>query len=306
MPAATTEPAAIKRTARRCVAPSSTTEPFATRHSSPRIAPCTTQLCATVAPGPMSVVRPGGPWITALSCTLAPAAHDHRRVVGPDHRAVPDRRACLDDHVADERRRRRDERGRVDPRRQPFEREQRHQRSPSDHRKAPRHGRARAAAAVPARRASPTCVGERWQGVARTPGSTRRPAGDPVGGVAGSVRPRRARRQGELDPERRAAAPAARPSRRTGARAVASHATCASRSVSTVDAERGAHVEPVGPCLHQPRGDERRRAHADAPRHARVGVERREASRARPRTSLPPRQHFGAGAAGGRAARRGR
>ena len=57
---------------RRCVAPSRTTDPFATRHSSPRIAPCTTQLWATVAPGPTSVVRPGGPWSTAPSWMFAP------------------------------------------------------------------------------------------------------------------------------------------------------------------------------------------------------------------------------------------
>ena len=54
------------------------------------------------------------------------AAHDHGRVVGPDHRAVPDRRALLDDDVADQRRRRRDERARVHLRGQALEREQRH------------------------------------------------------------------------------------------------------------------------------------------------------------------------------------
>ena len=70
-PAATTEPAATSALA-PMVAPSSTTLPFATSASCSRIAPCTTQQWATVAPGPMSVVNPGGPWITALSCTLAP------------------------------------------------------------------------------------------------------------------------------------------------------------------------------------------------------------------------------------------
>ena len=74
----------------------------------------------------MSVVSPGGPWMTALSCTLAPLADDHRRVVGADDRAVPDRRALLDDDVADERRGRRDERARVHLRRQALEREERH------------------------------------------------------------------------------------------------------------------------------------------------------------------------------------
>ena len=54
---------------------------------------------------------------------------------------------------------------------------------------------------------------------------------------------------------------------------------CASRSVSTaLDAERGAHVEAVRPRLHEPRGDERRRPHADAPRHPHVGIERARAS----------------------------
>jgi hypothetical protein len=70
--AATTEPAATSERA-PIRAASSTIEPFAIRHSSPRIAPCTTQLCATVAPYPTSVVRPGGPCSTAPSCTLAPA-----------------------------------------------------------------------------------------------------------------------------------------------------------------------------------------------------------------------------------------
>ena len=71
-PAATTEPAATRLRA-PIVAPSSTIEPLATRHSSSSSAPCTTQLCATVAPGPMSVVSPGGPWITAFSWMFAPA-----------------------------------------------------------------------------------------------------------------------------------------------------------------------------------------------------------------------------------------
>ena len=70
-PAATTDPAATSAPT-PMVAPSSTTLPFATRHSASRIAPCTTQLWPTVAPGPMSVVNPGGPWITALSWTFAP------------------------------------------------------------------------------------------------------------------------------------------------------------------------------------------------------------------------------------------
>jgi hypothetical protein len=69
-PAATTEPAATSARA-PMVAPSSTTHPLATRHSSSRIAPWITTLCPTVAPGPMSLVSPGGPWMTALSCTLA-------------------------------------------------------------------------------------------------------------------------------------------------------------------------------------------------------------------------------------------
>ena len=72
IPDATTDPAAINAPA-PIVAPSNTIDPLATRHSSPKIAPCTTQLCATVAPRPTSVIRPGGPCNTAPSWMLAPA-----------------------------------------------------------------------------------------------------------------------------------------------------------------------------------------------------------------------------------------
>src|SRR5436853_176757 len=68
-PAATTDPAATNAPL-PIVAPSSTTEPLATMHASSRSAPCTTQLWAIVTSGPTSVVSPGGPWMTALSCTF--------------------------------------------------------------------------------------------------------------------------------------------------------------------------------------------------------------------------------------------
>ena len=55
------------------------------------------------------------------------APHDDRLEVGADDGVVPDRRALLDRHVADEDRGRRDERGRVHARRFPFEAEQWHE-----------------------------------------------------------------------------------------------------------------------------------------------------------------------------------
>ena len=109
VPAATTEPAATSARA-PIVAPSSTTLPFATRHSASSIAPCTTQLCPTVTPVADVGREPGTTVDHRVVLHVGAGAHDHRRVVGADHRAVPDRRAVLDDHVADQRRGRRDER----------------------------------------------------------------------------------------------------------------------------------------------------------------------------------------------------
>ena len=207
MPAATTEPAATS--APRADAWRRRARPSRSRRGtrSPSIAPCTTQLCPTVAPSPTSVVSPGGPWITALSCTLAPRAHDHGRVVGADHRAVPDRRALLDDHVADERRGRRDERAPGGPAGVSPSNENsgmaRILRGLARHRNAAAR-RASAATRRPSRLRSP---GRACRRGSRRCTNTRQysPAGPVMRSarVGRPVRPLRARRQGQLDAQRR-------------------------------------------------------------------------------------------------------
>ena len=97
--------------------------------------------------------------------------------------------------------------------------------------------------------------------------------------------PRRAGRQRELDPHRRApAASTRRPRRRRGARAPPIQATWREPiGVDRLAPERVVHVEAVRPRLHQAGGDERRRAHAEAPRHPR----RPDPARAAPRARRP-------------------
>ena len=177
-----------ERAARRSCAPSSTTDPLATMHSSPSSAPCTTQLCATVTPAPDVGREPGRSVDHRVVLHVGAPPHDHRRVVGADDHAVPDRRAFLDDHVADQRRGRRDERRRVDAAASDLRtRTAASGRTSGAARSQERACDARARRSRPAPSArSDRRVGERRAG-ARTPGSTRRP--DPVMRSAASAGP---------------------------------------------------------------------------------------------------------------------
>ena len=72
MPPTTSECAAIRLRA-PMTAPSRTVQWLASTACAPMCTPCTTQPCATVAPGPTSTGMPGGACSTQQSCTLAPS-----------------------------------------------------------------------------------------------------------------------------------------------------------------------------------------------------------------------------------------
>src|SRR5687767_14312784 len=71
-PGGTRLPAPIS-TRRPIRAPSCTVEPLPISASAPTTAPCTTHMCPTVAPGPISVTGSSPPCSTELSWMLAPA-----------------------------------------------------------------------------------------------------------------------------------------------------------------------------------------------------------------------------------------
>ena len=223
-------------------------------------------------------------------------AHDHRCVVGADDHAVPDRRVLLDDHVADERRGGRDECRGMNPRLQPFEREQRHG-PDSPLVVTGTLARRRARPSRPARRRAAARVAELHPVHEHAAVLTGR-AGDAIRRVGGPVGPLGARRQRELDPQRIGRRLAT--GERVGVgQARASRATRRARGDRCRRARRRArpHVEPVRPRFHQPRRDERRRAHPDAPRHPHVRIERLEHLVLGRGRRLPPRQHLGSAAA---------
>ena len=116
---------------------------------------------------------------------------------------------------------------------------------------------------------------------------------------SGPMRPRRTRRQRELDPQRRRRRLRdRRPCRRRGARGSrATRRARADRCRRGCDAERGVHVEPVRPRLHQPRGHERRRRACRCPTgHARSGSSVEEHARVRAAVDAPTtRSTSGAG-----------
>src|SRR3954447_11907730 len=72
VPPTTSECAPIRLRA-PTTAPSSTVQWLASTAWAPMCTPCTTQPCATVAPGPTSTGMPGGACSTQQSCTLAPS-----------------------------------------------------------------------------------------------------------------------------------------------------------------------------------------------------------------------------------------
>ena len=130
------------------------------------------QLWPMVAPGPTSTPCAPLTCTTAQSCTLAPRAHDDRLEVGAHHGVVPDRRALLDRHVADEDRGRRDERRRMHARRFSFEAEQWHDGCPPQYAQKCPHSSTR-------RRPEVTewnCRGSRPSPPPHRPSASRRPS----------------------------------------------------------------------------------------------------------------------------------